>query len=126
MNAMTSQPVVLQPLPENDAIRVCHYRSLDQIDASMLDRWRDLANDAVFANVYLTPEFLLPSLRHLTVDQPFLLAVSERKTASGWQSIALGVFQESKATRTVPYSHLRILRSPHGFLGGLLLRASCH
>ena len=123
---MSALPTVLHPLADNDRIRVCHYRSLDQIDATAIARWQDLADLAVHPNAYLAPDFVLPSLEFLMGDTPFLIAVSERKTDAGWQSIALGVFREMTPSKTVPFRHLQALRSPHGFLGGLLFRRSGH
>lgn len=125
MSAQPAGPMITQPLAADDSVRVCYYSSLDEMDGAMQARWTDLADHAAHHNAYLRPEFVIPALRYLIDDAPFLLAVSERRLDSGWQSIGLGVLRIRERSRSVPFTHLETLRTTHTFLGGILLRQSC-
>lgn len=89
------------------------------VTADLIARWRDLESRSCHVNAFLSPEFLLPAWKWLDPDgSSFLLTVEERQ---GGRLRALGCFQESPASWSLPLPHLVAAQTIHSFRTGLLL-----
>ncbi|MEL6868277.1 MAG: GNAT family N-acetyltransferase [Pseudomonadota bacterium] len=125
---MALNPTLIEPAESvvcDVRVRTRIVTSLDALDATTLQGWRALEDDAQHANVYLSADFVVPSLRHLTPDLAFVLLISERWHDGTWQAIALGIFTERRASATLFTRVLEAYRPPHGYLTGLLLHKEC-
>ncbi len=96
------------------------YYSINSIDQDLISRWRVLAHDAISANAYLTPEFVIPADKLLTTDSDLVIIIVEEQILNETKLIALGVFQVIQPTLKLPFTYLTTYRSTHSFLGGIL------
>jgi CelD/BcsL family acetyltransferase involved in cellulose biosynthesis len=94
------------------------FLALAELDAATVDAWADLERRAVEPNVFLSPHFVLPALRHLEPElRPVILTVSR----PGGALVGLGVFRDRPAAKRFPLRHLRAFCSIHSYLSGWLL-----
>lgn len=88
------------------------------VDDHLIRDWTDLVSRAVESNAFLAPGFVLPATQFLhNANEVFLVTV---RSENG-QLIALGVFERMPASRNVPFSHVRALKTMHSFRSGLLV-----
>lgn len=83
--------------------------------------WIRLEARAAEPNVYLSPHFVLPALRHLDPELRPVLLLVERSGAGRAELLALGVFTSVSGSRLCPLPQLVGYMSRHSYLGGLLV-----
>ena len=99
------------------------WRRPEELDARELQAWTGLESRAAEPNVYLSPHFVLPALRHLDASLRPVIAWIEAGTGAARELVGVGVFRRSPVSRSFPWPHLSAYLSCHSFLGGLLLEA---
>lgn len=99
------------------------WRRIEELDERDLQAWAGLESRAAEPNVYLSPNFVLPALRHLDAGLRPVIAWIEAREGSGRELAGVGVFRRSPGSRSFPWPHLSAYLSCHSFLGGLLLDA---
>jgi CelD/BcsL family acetyltransferase involved in cellulose biosynthesis len=105
--------------PEPDPDLIVREVARDEVTTDLIVRWRDLESRSCHVNAFLSPDFLLPAWKWLEPDgSSFLLTVEERR---GGRLRALGCFQQSAASRSLPLPHLVAAKTIHSFRTGLLL-----
>ncbi|CAN5390085.1 hypothetical protein BH09PSE5_BH09PSE5_30950 [soil metagenome] len=97
----------------------------DSVCASDADAWAALESRAIEPNAFLSPHFIIPSVRHLTPEQVPNVLIVERQAAAAREVVGIGVFVEVGATRQLPVRSLVGYQSRHSFLSGLLLDREC-
>lgn len=105
------------------AIRVVAAR---QVSAADIENWAALEARALEPNAYLSPYFVLPATRYLTPKSETLVLFIERSSPMSCELVGVGVFDKSSPSLHFPVPRLVGYRSPHSFLGGLLLDRDCH
>lgn len=110
MNVAESERLVVSVVP------------LSRIDATDIDRWRQLEDEAIENDPFLSPDFLLPAARHLTPPTASPTALmAERADGAHRRLVGLGVFEHSSPSRRLPLPHAEAYCSRHSFLSGLLV-----
>lgn len=91
---------------------------LADIDSSMIDRWKTLEGDASEPNPYLSADFIMPAARHLSNPESLLLvAISD----PGYSLRGILIITERSANLRFPFRHYALFKSPHSFIGGVLI-----
>lgn len=90
------------------------------IDEQFVAEWEQLADNALEANFFLTPAFVLGSLDHFNLPEPRIVAVYN----GDGQLSGLGVFSRNRGAKQMPLEHWSAYRCPHTFLTGLLIDRS--
>lgn len=93
-----------------------------ELDTRTIEAWAELAQRSADCNPFLSPDFVLPALTHLTPAADARIVLVETTDADP-RLLALGVFEQVPPSRFFPLPHLRAYRSPHSFLTGVLLDA---
>ena len=96
--------------------------AVTDIDDEFRQRWDDLESRSLEGNVFLSPNFIVPSMKYLTPDaKPVILVVEQDSTT---ELMGLGVFEVDNGNSHLPLTHLKAYRSIHSFLDGLLIDKS--
>lgn len=96
----------------------------DDLDEKTLSSWESLEGRAMESNVYLSPLFVIPAIRHLEGPRGMRDAIFvfvERTSSRGSGLVGAGVFVKCLGMRRFPLPHLRAYRSPYSYLSGVLL-----
>ena len=120
-NPESVTPVRSLPAPQVAHLQVRCVR-LQDLGPAELCAWRALDDQALEPNPYLSPQFLLPVMRHLDPQGQIVLAVVESTGPAGRQWCALAPLQSTAASRYLPLTHCRMQSSLHSFLNGVLVR----
>lgn len=104
-------------MPSSPAVEILDPASLD---ATFVTRWRRLEALALEPNAYLSPDFVLPALRHVDRDPSWRIVAVSGPAGDG-ELLVLGLFRSCRGNRAMPLPHLQGHRGEHGFLGGLLV-----
>jgi hypothetical protein len=93
------------------------------IPPELVEAWADLEGRALEPNAYLSPHFVLPALRHLNPTAPVFALMVEEEQAPGAprKLVAVLLCESTLGTKTFPLPHLRVYRSLHSFLTGVLV-----
>jgi len=93
----------------------------DKVDDKTIAAWADLEARAVVPNAFMSPYFVLPSLRYLESPEDVFGMFVEK--ASGGVSTLVGValFKVRKPTRRFPLKHLAAFESIHSYLSDFLI-----
>ena len=102
------------------AFRV-RFSAVPDLDARTIAAWAELEQRALEPNAYLSPSFVLPSIRGLKPQAQPIACVVETEAPGAPELVGLGVFQTVRGSRPFPLPHLRAYRSRHSYLSGLLL-----
>lgn len=103
----------------SDQFRV-RLREVSDLSDADLRAWVALESRAAEPNVYLSPLFVLPALRHL--DPGVRARVLWVDAGEGPDALrAVGVVQPSLGTRAFPWPHLQAYACGHAYLGGLMV-----
>lgn len=87
---------------------------LAELSSADLAAWRELSDSAVEPNPFLSPEFVLPAIRHLEAEpERIRLKVLRERFTGRWAM--LGVFRSLSPTVKRPLSRLRSYVSRHTF-----------
>jgi CelD/BcsL family acetyltransferase involved in cellulose biosynthesis len=92
-----------------------------ELSEDFVAAWRDLCGASVTPNIYLTPGFLIPAVRHLEADGSIRLATVWDERSSTLQ--ALAPLKAVPPSWRFPWRRVEIWRAKHTFQGGFLLRA---
>lgn len=86
-----------------------------------IQQWSALEERAVEGNVYLSPYFILPSLKYLSPQARTFIVFVEKNSDSIPKLCGVGVFECCRGTKKLPLPHLKAYCSPHSYLSGLLV-----
>jgi len=89
--------------------------------AADLQAWSALEARALEPNLYLSPHFVLPALRHLDPGLKAQLYLAERQVEGERRIIGLALLHSQAPTRHLPVPHLSAYQSRHSYLGPWLL-----
>lgn len=90
-----------------------------QIDSELLPRWRALLERSCTANCFHSPDYVLPYQAACPPARtPWLLTGEDRETG---ELLGLGLFETTRATKTLPLPHLRALTWNHLYRDGMLV-----
>jgi len=102
----------------NIVASIVRYRDIDE---NFIKQWAGLESRAKNANAFLSPNFIIPAVKHLTPGMKPLFLVVNKKVGNVYTMIGMGVFVFSLGTIKFPLPHLKAYRTPHSYLGGLLI-----
>jgi Acetyltransferase (GNAT) domain len=88
-----------------------------------LRSWLALEAQAVTANAYMSPHFVLPALRHLDPSGNAHIVLVDGGGTAGGQVIAAAAVRPMAATSQLPLPHNAIYQSRHSYLGIPLLHS---
>jgi|GEM_PF-1075243 len=91
---------------------------LADIDSFTVDRWKTLEANASEPNPYLSADFIIPAARHLS-NPTSLLVVTVSDPEHCLRGIL--VITERSANLRFPFRHYALFKSPHSFIGGVLI-----
>lgn len=95
------------------------------LEPDSLAAWHDLELRSLEPNVFLSPHFVLPALRHLDPELKAIALFVEALSSSGDPSesrlVGLLVGHVAAGTRTFPVPHFVAYKSRHSYLTGMLL-----
>lgn len=95
-------------------------------DASLKRQWRALERAALEPNAFLSPDFVVPAVEHLSPgDDVRLMLIESSETQDDRSLVGLGAFTVEEGNRRFPFPHFRSYMTPHTFLTGLLIDRSC-
>lgn len=94
----------------------------DALDSEAIERWAALEADALEANAYASPHFVLPALRHLDPGSATQIVFVEPSGAPAAPHPA-GVFalRRCRANTVLPLPHTEVYQSMHSFCGAPLV-----
>ena len=120
-SVLSSGDVGTRPPTTGITVRVMDVRSIpDDVVAA----WSALEARALEPNAYLSPHFILPSVRHVDPNAPLVALLIEREPAAennARQLVGVMVAQAVVGTRSFPVPHLLAYTSQFTFLTGILL-----
>ncbi len=90
-----------------------------ELDDDLIERWRKLEPHTSAANVYLSPDFMLPALQYLVPGNSTYMIKAELPRQHN-DLAAVGFIQKSKASRSIPFHHMMLFRSLHTATTGFL------
>jgi len=97
-------------------------RDTSVLTEAFIAQWRALEADAVEPNPYLSPRFQLPAFQWLCDPKPDFLCVWRHEDRQRLL-VGLVVVMQKKGNSKLPFKHLRVFRSKHSFLGGMLIHS---
>lgn len=106
---------------ENPPFLANIYFSVAELSENLINRWRALEERALESNVYMSPDFIIPAIRHLTPEANIVIVAVDEFVGDEARMIALGVFESREGDRRLPFPFLRAYQSKHSFLSGVLL-----
>jgi hypothetical protein len=93
--------------------------SSHELTNDSIQRWSALEERAVEGNVYLSPYFILPSLKYLSPQARTFIVFVEKNSDSIPKLCGVGVFECCRGTKA-PLPHLKAY-CLHSYLSGLLV-----
>lgn len=102
--------------------------TIELTDASVLTdafiaQWRDLEDESIDPNPYLSPQFQLPAFDYLCETKPWFLCVWKRHE-NKQQLVGMIVVNKVSRNRVFPFARLSVFRSMHSFLAGMLIHSA--
>lgn len=95
-----------------------------ELDEGTISAWAHLEERALECNAYLSPSFMIPSMRHLATPievRESMFVFVEKTGGGGGDLVGAGVFVRSSGSHRFPLPHLRAYTSPHSYLSGMLV-----
>src|SRR4029079_2522001 len=120
-SALPSGDVGMRPTTPGFTVRVMDVRAIPD---DLVTAWSALEARALEPNAYLSPHFVLPSVRHVDPNAPLLALLSVRDSGGdrdARQLVGVMVAQGVVGTRSFPVPHLLAYTSQFTFLTGILL-----
>jgi hypothetical protein len=96
----------------------------NELTEQQIAAWDALELRSLDQNIYLSPYFALPALRHLESSKDVLAVLIEEQCPDHQALIGFGLFETTSGTRRFPLPHLRALLTRHSFESSLLLDPS--
>ena len=90
---------------------------VSELHPEFVDQWRDLLEDSLSANIYLSPDFILTALDTFCGASPHVVWAG-----SSGQLNALAVLEKQQPTLRFPVPSYKLFKSIHSLQTGLLLR----
>ncbi len=110
------------PFPGRNLIST-KIRPLSELNQDEINRWTDLENRLTFGNPYLSPNYVIPSVRYLVHGEDPFVVTAEIENPSP-VLIGIGLFNQTHPTVLFPLPHLNIFQTNQAFLNGFLLDQS--
>lgn len=85
-----------------------------------ISAWKNLESRAIEANAFLSPNFVIPAIRHLESNSKICILTIDKNSAGSSDLIGVFVFKLSKFSKFFPLPHLSAFHSRHSFLSGIL------
>ena len=98
--------------------KVLGYHQLSDQD---IKRWCELEERSIEENAYLSPHFILPTLKYFPPRGKAMIVFIETGAGNTADLLGVGVFECSPRTIQLPVPHLKAYRCPHTYLAGLLI-----
>jgi hypothetical protein len=98
-------------------------RYFEELDEGVIERWGALGERALEPNAYLSPNFIVPALRHLCSESQkrnTVFVFVERLGSYHRDFAGVGVFIKARGQLRFPLPHLKAFRSDHSYLTGFL------
>lgn len=111
---------------DKETLTIKVVESVSSLNETMIDQWRDLENSAFESNIYLSPDFVLPSLQHLLTDITPIFIFVFYQDGTDSKMVFAAIFNEIKPSIKHPFNILASYTTPHSFLSGFLLDAHLH
>lgn len=93
----------------------------DAVTAEDIQRWSALEADALEANAYASPHFVLPALRHLDPDRRTEIVFVEHGDTPGATPVGVCALTRRSADTLLPLPHTEVYQSLHSFCGSPLV-----
>jgi hypothetical protein len=90
-----------------------------ELTPEVVQAWTDLEARSLHSNAFLSPYFILPSIRHLTSDKNILILLVE--SPSPYELHSVGIFERKYLSLIWPLPFLTAYQPPHSYLNGLLI-----
>ncbi len=104
---------------KGNSIYVTRALTPDELDAELIEKWRQLDLETQVANPFLSPGFVLPYLENQHhYQQPVFLICQCRQDG---RLIGIGLFHHIRATKKLPLPHLVPFRCEHALRRGFLI-----
>jgi CelD/BcsL family acetyltransferase involved in cellulose biosynthesis len=95
--------------------------SQDELTPDIIEQWVKLEQRSVEGNAYLSPHFILPSIKYLTPNAEVIIVLVTYVIGNTSILTGVGVFEYWRWTKRLPLPHFKAYRSPHSYLSGLLI-----
>jgi hypothetical protein len=92
-----------------------------ELNNSLIQQWTDLEQRSVEGNAYLSPHFILPSIKYLTPNTEVIFVFITYVTGNTSVLTGVGIFEYCRWTKRLPLPHFKAYRTPHSYLSGLLV-----
>lgn len=102
-------------------VRLLRY---SELNPAIVACWELLGERALEPNPFLSPCFIIPTLRHLCSETDVrntVFVFVEQPNSTSIDLVGAGVFVRSRGELRFPLSHLKSFRSIHSYLSGILL-----
>jgi CelD/BcsL family acetyltransferase involved in cellulose biosynthesis len=98
-----------------------HVLSRHDLTPDIIEQWLMLEQRSVEGNAYLSPHFILPSIKYLTPNTEVVIILVTYSIGNTTILTGVGVFEYWRWTKRLPLPHFKAYRSPHSYLSGLLV-----
>lgn len=88
-----------------------------EIGPAQVDQWRDLYDDSLSPNIYMSPDFVLTALGTICSDDPIVICITVNDRLFG-----LGILQENRRSLNFPLRSTKLFKTIHSFQSGILFR----
>jgi len=92
-----------------------------EFDNKLIAAWVELEARAVVPNAFLSPYFILPSLRYLESPEDVFGLFVERISGGVTTLVGVALFKVRKPTRRFPLRHLAAFKTIHSYLSNFLI-----
>lgn len=92
----------------------------------MITQWRELENSALESNIYLSPDFILPSLQYLSENTNPIFIFIFQESEPHAKMVFAAIFEEITPTLKHPFKILSSYTTAHSFLSGVLVDAALY
>jgi hypothetical protein len=82
--------------------------------------WKSLESRAIEANAFLSPNFVIPAIRHLESRSKNYILTINKNSAGSSDLVGLFAFKVSNFSKLFPLPHLSAFHSRHSFLTSIL------
>ena len=90
-----------------------------------ISTWKNLESRAIEANAYLSPNFVIPAIRHLESNSKIYILTIDKNNVGSSDLVGVFVFKVNKFSKFFPLPHLSAFHSRHSFLSGILADKDC-
>lgn len=95
--------------------------SPNDLEEKHIAAWLRLEANAIEANAFLSPYFVLPAIRHLEKDKQPLILFVKKNSISVHDLVGVVIFNTHKPDLKFPLPYLSLFSSIHSYLSGFLV-----